>query len=359
MKLFLAVVALAVAGIAVLSGLGHGQPAATADTSLLRQPIVAEVELSPIADTVVARADYAAGSTLAIPPPQLEGARPIVVALFVEERGPIEEGAIIASIGGRPVVAFDGPIPMYRTIVPDDAGADVKLIQQALIRTGYLPENTIADGVFGATTRGAVDKLYRGFGFEPLQGYSRDGKRRGSTIPLGEIAFIPGLPATVASVTATQGKAATESVIAVAAASAELSISATPDIAAVLAVGQPVELSDSRTGFAASSAVTGMGAGTDGSVRVALEVPAALSAEDVGRNFKAIVHLNSTVPVLNVPLGAILSDSDGSDYVYVLASDREYYRQPVGVERRDLGRAVIAAGNLEPGQLVIVGWYEP
>lgn len=359
MKLFLAVVALAVAGFVVLSGLGDGRPAATADTPLLRQPIVAEVEVTPIADTIVARADYTAGATIGVPPPQLEGARPVVVELFVEERGPIEEGAIIASVGGRPMFAFDGPIPMYRTIVPDDTGADVKLIQQALVQTGYLPKDTVADGVFGASTRGAIDKLYRSFGFDPLQGFSGDGRRRGSTIPLGEIAFIPGLPAIVATVTTSEGKTAAESVIAVAAAAAELSISATPDVAAVLEVGQPVELSDDRTGFAASSVVTGMGAGADGAVRVALEVPASLGADEVGRNFKAVVHLDDTAPVLNVPLGAVLTDSAGSTYVYVLSSETEYYRQPVGVERRDLGRAVVTEGDLEPGQLVIVGWYEP
>ncbi len=359
MKHFLVIVALAAAVVALLSSIGDSTPSAAADAPLLRQPIVAEVELSPVTDTIVARADYTAGSTLAVPPPRLEGAQPVVVALLVEERGSIIEGALIASVGGRPLIALDGPIPMYRTILPSDTGPDVELIQLGLARLGYLPSDHEADGVFGASTMAAVEKMYRAAGFVPLQGFSRDGRRRGPTVPLGEIAFIPGLPATVATVSARPGETATESVVSVANAAPGLSIETTPDIASILQIGQPIDLSDSRTGFEGSSVVSGVGSVDDGLVRVQLEVPVGLGVDDVGRNFMAVIRLNDATPVLNVPLGAILTDSDGSTYVHVLDSEREFYRRPVRVERTDLGRAVIAPGALESGELVIVGWYEP
>lgn len=357
MRAFLLIASLVAAGLALLSSFGDTALQAAAESPLLRQPIAAEVELSPITDTLVARADYTAGSTLKVPPPALEDAQPVVVAMHVEELGTIEDGGLIASIGGRPMFALDGPIPMYRSVLPYDTGADVEMLQRALLRTGYLPPEIAIDGVFGKSTMAAVERLYRAHASEPAKGYSRDGLKRGTVIPLGEIAFI-GLPASVAAINATTGETATDSVVEVAYANAELIFETTPDSAAALEKGQRVGLSDDRSGFAAPSVVTSIGDPKDGVVRVWLEPPESLQADDVGKNFKAIVHLNDAVPVLNVPLGAILTDSDGSTYVYVLASDHEYFRQPVAVERIDLGRAVIAEGSLGPGQLVIVGWYE-
>ena len=358
MKPVVAIAALVVLGIAMMSNVAGNAPGATATDSLHRQPIVAEVELSPVADTVVARADYTAGSTYEVPPPQLDGAQPVVVAVYVEEGGSIEDGDLVASVGGRPMLALDGSIPMYRTIVPNDTGPDVEMLQRGLARTGYLAPDTVADGVFGRSTMSAVEKLYRTHGSEPIRGLSSDGRSSGPTVPRGEIAFIPGLPATVASVNARPGNTAAESVVAVLYADEELHFDTTPAIATALDTGLPVELSDPRTGFAAGSTIAAVGTAIDGVIRVQLFVPGELGEDDVGRNFKAIIHLNEATPVLNVPLGAILTGSDGTTFVYVLASDREYYRQPVAVERIDVGRAVIAAG-LEPGQRVIIGWYEP
>ena len=359
MRGFLLTVALIAAGLALLASLGDGAPSAAADVALSRRPIVAETEMSPIADTLVARADFSAGSTFKVPPPRLESAKPVVVALHLAEREAIEEGDLLASVGGRPMFAFDGPIPMYRAVLPYDVGPDIEFIQHGLVRSGYLDPDTQPDGIYGKATMHAVEQLYRASGFEPINGCSNDGRYRGPVIPLGEIAFIPGLPASVAAISAERGETATESVLEVAYSNAQLSFETAPDNASALTQGQRVELSDNRTGFAATSAVQSIGEAKDGVVRVGLEVPDGLSPDDVGRNFKAIVHLNDAAAVLNVPLGAILTDSDGSTYVHVLATDHEYFRLPVAVKRVDLGRAVIAEGSLEPGQLVVVGWYEP
>jgi peptidoglycan hydrolase-like protein with peptidoglycan-binding domain len=73
------------------------------------------------------------------------------------------------------VFVLAGAVPMYRTIGPGTKGPDVKQLQEGLGRLGYLKSN--ADGVFGAGTVTAVQKWYQAKGYtaqEPTTAQTRE-----------------------------------------------------------------------------------------------------------------------------------------------------------------------------------------
>ena len=47
------------------------------------------------------------------------------------------EGTRLIEVSGRPVFALQGDVPVYRTLTPGMAGADVAQMQVALARLGY------------------------------------------------------------------------------------------------------------------------------------------------------------------------------------------------------------------------------
>lgn len=63
-------------------------------------------------------------------------------------------GATVLEIDGRPVVAYDGPTPLWRSLVPGDKGKDVAELQRWLARAGY--DAGEPDGSFGRSLRAAV-----------------------------------------------------------------------------------------------------------------------------------------------------------------------------------------------------------
>lgn len=63
-------------------------------------------------------------------------------------------GGTVLEIDGRPVVAFDGPAPLWRVLGEGDKGDDVAALQRWLSGTGY--DAGKADGTFGRTLRVAV-----------------------------------------------------------------------------------------------------------------------------------------------------------------------------------------------------------
>lgn len=95
----------------------------------------------------------------------------------------IARGQTLYRLTNRAVTLFYGPVPAWRDIGPGmTAGPDVREVDQNLIALGFDPARQIQPGdVFGWATEAAIERWQEARG-QPLTG----------TIPLGEIAFLPG-----------------------------------------------------------------------------------------------------------------------------------------------------------------------
>ena len=129
--------------------------------------ITAPVELRTLTSDVVARGTVRYGSpqTVTLPASPLKPGTSIVSIAPVKGAA-LNEGSVAFSISGRPVLVLQGAQPAYRDLGPGAAGEDVRQLQAALARLGFDPG--ALNGVYGASTAGAVAAWYRSAGWTPL-----------------------------------------------------------------------------------------------------------------------------------------------------------------------------------------------
>ncbi len=133
----------------------------------------------------------------------------------------VRRGHPLFAADGQPVTLLYGSVPAWRTFAPGmSRGPDVEQLQRNLAALGFRPGP--ADGQFGWSTEAAVER------WQAARGLVVTG-----TIPLGEVAFLPG-PLRVTAVAQPLGAT-------VAAGASVLSgTSLTPAVQVWLAVGGPV-----------------------------------------------------------------------------------------------------------------------
>ena len=88
---------------------------------------------------------------------------PVVTAMPKKLGDPVAEGEPVLEVSGRPVIALQSPVPLYRDILPGSSGADVKALQESLRRLGLDPST---GSTFDGRTQGAVEDLYERLGYE-------------------------------------------------------------------------------------------------------------------------------------------------------------------------------------------------
>ena len=92
----------------------------------------------------------------------------------------VRRGHPAFAVDGQPVTLLYGAIPAWRTFAPGmSPGPDVRQLQQNLAALGFAPGP--ADGQFGWSTVAAIER------WQQARGMTVTG-----TIPLGEVAFLPG-----------------------------------------------------------------------------------------------------------------------------------------------------------------------
>jgi peptidoglycan hydrolase-like protein with peptidoglycan-binding domain len=93
----------------------------------------------------------------------------------------VRRGQPAYAVNGRPVPLFYGIHPAWRDMVPGmTPGPDVRQLQQNLAALGY-GAGLSADGQFGLATEQAIERWQQAAGL-PVTG----------TVPLGQVAFLPG-----------------------------------------------------------------------------------------------------------------------------------------------------------------------
>ena len=89
----------------------------------------------------------------------------VVSAVRVRAGDEVKAGAVLAEVGGRPVIALPGAMAAYRVIAPGASGPDVAQLNKALAGLGYRAGK--GDSVTAETQAGLRD-LYQRLGFTPI-----------------------------------------------------------------------------------------------------------------------------------------------------------------------------------------------
>jgi len=380
-------------------------------------PVTVPVAKRVIRTTVVLRGDVEPESrfTVAAPAPR-DAARPVLTRLPSAPSDEVRAGQVLADVSGRPVIALPGATPAYRDLTPGAEGDDVAQLQAALTALGHRPGDP--DGVYGPGTRAAVTALYRAAGYEPQQSADSDAERlklakrqvrdleqahrsappetraataqrladaredlaevvasTGSTVPVGEIAFVPTLPARVATVLARPGEQVTGDLMTLAGGPLVVRARVDERGAGLVRAGLPVEIVAELRGERAAGSVAGVAVADREPVRRSdTAAQPAQSAEDqrlvvlvhgeeplpptmAGQNVRlTIVSASTAEDVLVVPLAAVSSRADGQAVVVRVVDGRE---QQVVVQAGVSGGGFVEArpvdGGLAPGDRVVVG----
>lgn len=128
------------------------------------QPVFAEVTSGVLADqrsysgTLVYRDET--GYAM---PASVGAVRSVVTARPPAVGGEVDSGDVLTEVNTRPVFAVESPFDFFRDIGVGNEGADVLVLQEALVDRGYL---AAADGQFGSQTARAVARWYQDAGYQ-------------------------------------------------------------------------------------------------------------------------------------------------------------------------------------------------
>ncbi|MFE5484982.1 peptidoglycan-binding protein [Streptomyces sp. NPDC056527] len=139
--------------------------------------LIARVEKRVLAETVVLRGTVAAGQTVQVAPVASGGegsGAPVVTKVPVKSGDTVRQGQVLLEISGRPVFVLKGGLPVYRDLKPGATGDDVKQLQEGLAALGH-GRGGDAKGTFGEGTKNAVEDFYAAVGYDPKPAVDDDG----------------------------------------------------------------------------------------------------------------------------------------------------------------------------------------
>jgi len=381
--------------------------------------ITQRVRFGVLAVPVNMRANVSNGNPLQIAPPSdLGGSLAIVTSVNVSPGQHVGQGRLLLTVAERPVFVFGGVIPVFRTMTLGIKGSDVKELQAGLHASGY-STGADASGKYGPGTAAAVRALYKANGVSPVFSGSRSGLKQlrsqvgaaqkslanaqaklaadeqshqkppvlkadraavataqrqlssaeravanarkliGAEIPMGEVVFVPHLPARVLSVdslgsTVGSGNSRNSGSSAVQLGSGKVTMSGFANIVEtrLLKTGMTgtaiSDISGSRFGVRVSS-VKGP--------RVTFVPIGKMPSNVVGQNVQVSITA-SRVRSLIVPVAAVSTAGSGQPYVTVARGHGRTATVPVRLGISSGGLQALAPlhpGALRPGDLVVLG----
>jgi peptidoglycan hydrolase-like protein with peptidoglycan-binding domain len=128
-------------------------------------PILVPIERRVLSTDVVTRGTVRFGlpQQVSLAPSTLKTGPGLITSLSAKN-AQINEGDVLVTASGRPVLVLMGQIPAYRDLVPRLNGQDVRQLEEALKRLGFDPGPV--DGVYDQQTSAAVAKLYKARGWD-------------------------------------------------------------------------------------------------------------------------------------------------------------------------------------------------
>ncbi len=157
-----------VAGRQIKSPADLAADAAAPEASLITVP----VELVALSSDVVIRGQVEFSESTDITPTASSGGANLVTRLPKAEGEVLNEGDVVVELAGRPMIALQGELPVFRSFTPGLEGPDVQQLEEALIRVGLDPGTV--DGRFDGATEAAVATLYRNLGYTPDEPSAED-----------------------------------------------------------------------------------------------------------------------------------------------------------------------------------------
>jgi len=159
--------------------------------------ITVAVRRGELADRLALNGVFSHGSLVEVNGPRsVPGVESLVITRVpVVARQRIGDGDVVAEVSGRPIFVLAGAFPAYRDLQPAMRGPDV-----AQLRRGLRPLYGTPEGDdFSGRTESDLLRLYAKLGYPAL--------RRGGRLllPMGEVVFLPSLPAQVSAVAARVG----------------------------------------------------------------------------------------------------------------------------------------------------------
>jgi peptidoglycan hydrolase-like protein with peptidoglycan-binding domain len=343
--------------------------------SVLTSPVVSQV----LTNTVVLRGDFGSGRVLSAIPTSVAATRGaygrlnhgttalVVTGVFVRPGDPLPAGQPLASVSGRPVFALPGAVPAYRDLGLGDTGGDVAQLQAALTGLGH-PCGGDPAGTFGPGTANAVTALYSAMRYPVPLG-------DGPMVPASEVLFVPHLPARVSSVPVHVGDPVHGTpVVSVVTGGLDLVGYLDQTNGAQVRQGMPVRITAESLGISATGRVASVGtlvtpgdhdrSGTDpangGLPYLPLTVTPSAPWDPRLANTNVRITITSAAtaaPVLSVPSAAIVSGTDASTSVTVLAGGaRRTVHVTTGLQVNGMVQVSPTDGDrLRAGDQVVVG----
>ncbi|WP_243869320.1 peptidoglycan-binding domain-containing protein [Streptomyces liangshanensis] len=224
----------------------------------------------------------------------------------------IKAGQVLLEVSGRPVIALEGNLPVYRDLKPGAEGDDVAQLQRALEKLGH-GSGADAKGHFGSGTKSALAMLYQSVGYDPMPadpdgdaavesardavtaaqramedsrdavkgGGDKEADRRteraeedlrkaeeqlagtlaksGPMLPAAEVVFLKRFPARVDTVTTTVGATVSGPVLTVSSGALVVHGFLRQQQRGLVRVGQKVDIESELTGMSASGVVVSVG----------------------------------------------------------------------------------------------------
>src|SRR6476660_7701574 len=104
-------------------------------------PILVPVEKRVLSSEIITRgtARFGTPQPIALAPSALKTNNAGLITTLPLPNRQFNEGDVLFTESGRPVMVLQGKTPAYRDIVPGTAGVDVLQLEQALKRLGYAP----------------------------------------------------------------------------------------------------------------------------------------------------------------------------------------------------------------------------
>ncbi len=344
--------------LALAAGLVAARSGLTTTVIVVTEPapavITADVERRVLEDSLTTRGTVAITDVTSIHGPTPEGSRPVITSIKVAVADQVDEGDVVASIAGRPIIVLQGAFPAFRELARGIEGVDVAQLQEALTRLGLYRHDV--DGIFGRATERSVRELYRQSGYEPAVAGGEDANGQATSagsssstsihIPLDEVMFVPELPARVVAVNGDVGDVADDESALLEVSTGEVRIAAAvpAEEAGRIASGMHAAVLDEGSGTTLDAEVVAVSPQPKvDSGRLVHDVelrPLRPVSELVGKNVRVTFVLSaSSGPVLVVPITAVWTGDGGRVFVTRLDGEME----------DDI--------EIQPG-LVIDGWVE-
>jgi peptidoglycan hydrolase-like protein with peptidoglycan-binding domain len=286
------------------------EPCVTTTTSTAALPEDADAGGNGAAPTGAAQSGPSGSATAAVGSTASTARVTETITSIIAANTAIQQGDVLYTVEGAPVVALDGMLPAWRSLsTASDDGADIAQLESSLNALGYnVDQKVTVDNEFDSATKAMVKAWQQGLGVEAT-----------GTVTLGSIVFLP-TSTTVSAVARAVGDAVSDgdTVLTVATPTQEVLVDVPAGAEAQVLPGLAVEIGDVQGTVSRLRS-----ANRDGSVFVVAVITptAAIANATNGSSVKVTLTLQNDAGVLIVPSEALVSRLDGSYAVQVQQPD--------------------------------------